>query len=86
MDQLMHELRKQIVDTLNLSDIDPDQINVDEPLIGDGLGLDSIDTLELIVLLEREYSVRVPDVETGRKVFSSVRSMAHYIENSKAKD
>ncbi len=79
----MAELRRQIVDTLNLSDIEPGQIDVDAPLIGEGLGLDSIDTLELIVLLEREYSVNVPDVNTGREVFSSVRSMAHYIEKNK---
>lgn len=86
MDQLLNELKCQIISTLKLSDIEPDDIDVDAPLIGEGLGLDSIDTLELLVLLEKVYSVTVPDINIGRKVFSSIRSMAEYIEEKRTND
>jgi acyl carrier protein len=66
-----------------LTDIEPDDINVDEPLIGDGLGLDSIDILELLVLLEKNYGISVSDLNEGRKVFSSVREMGRYIVSNK---
>lgn len=83
MDELIASLKKQIIETLNLSDVTPDDIDADEPLIGEGLGLDSIDTLELLVLLEKEYGVTVPDVNVGRDVFSSVRTLAEYIEKNR---
>jgi acyl carrier protein len=79
MDELLNELRVKLIASLKLSDIKPEDIDVDAPLIGEGLGLDSIDTLELLVLLEKEYGVTVPDVNTGRSVFSSVRALAEYI-------
>jgi acyl carrier protein len=79
MDELLNELRVKLIASLKLSDIKPEDIDVDAPLIGEGLGLDSIDTLELLVLLEKEYGVTVPDVNTGRSVFSSVRALADYI-------
>jgi acyl carrier protein len=80
MDQLLDDLKKQIIATLKLSDITPEGIDVDAPLIGEGLGLDSIDTLELLVLLEKQYGVTVPDINAGRKIFSSIRAMAEYIQ------
>lgn len=80
MDQLLNDLKNQIISTLKLTDIEPDEIDVDAPLIGEGLGLDSIDTLELLVLLEKEYKVTVPDINIGRKIFSSIRAMAEYIQ------
>lgn len=80
MDQLLNDLKNQIISTLKLTDIEPDEIDVDAPLIGEGLGLDSIDTLELLVLLEKEYKVTVPDINIGRKIFSSIRAMAKYIQ------
>jgi acyl carrier protein len=83
MDELIDELKTKIIATLKLTDIRPEDIDPDENLIGSGLGLDSIDTLELIVLLEREYGVTVPDVNVGRTVFSSVRSLAEYIQKNK---
>ena len=86
MEQLLNELKQQIITTLKLSDIEPDDIDVDEPLIGEGLGLDSIDTLELLVLLEKEYGVTVPDINIGRKIFASVRAMAEYIQEEQAKN
>lgn len=86
MEELMNKLKGQIVETLKLTDVNPDDVDVDEPLIGGSLGLDSIDTLELLVLLEREYGVTVPDVNVGRKAFSSIRSLAEYIEEHKSKE
>ncbi len=85
MEQLIDTLRRQIVATLKLSDVKPEDIDPDAPLIGAGLGLDSIDSLELLVLLEKEYGVTVPDVNVGRQVFASVRSLASYIEQHRSK-
>lgn len=80
MDQLLNDLKNKIISTLKLTDIEPDEIDVDAPLIGEGLGLDSIDTLELLVLLEKEYKVTVSDINVGRKIFSSIRALAEYIQ------
>jgi acyl carrier protein len=79
MENLTAELKEKIISSLNLSDVKPEDIDENAPLIGAGLGLDSIDTLELIVLMEKDYGVTVPDVNTGRTVFSSVKAMADYI-------
>lgn len=86
MDQLLNDLKNQIISTLKLTDIEPDEIDVDAPMIGEGLGLDSIDTLELLVLLEKEYKVTVPDINIGRKIFSSIRAMAEYIQEEQKRD
>jgi acyl carrier protein len=86
MEDLILKLKEQIIKTLKLSDIKPEDINTDAPLIGSGLGLDSIDTLELLVLLEKEYGITVPDVNTGRQVFSSVRALANYIQQNTVKE
>ena len=86
MDQLLSNLKSQIISTLKLTDLEPDEIDVDAPLIGEGLGLDSIDTLELLVLLEKEYGVTVPDINVGRKIFSSVRAMAEYIREEQKRE
>ncbi|MFW6221510.1 MAG: phosphopantetheine-binding protein [Fibrobacterota bacterium] len=83
-EKLLENLKKQIIETLNLNDVSPEDIDSDAPLIGGDLGIDSIDTLELLVLLEREYGVTVPDVNVGREVFSSVRNLAKYIAENKA--
>ena len=85
MEDLIQKLKEQIISNLNLSDTSPDDIDADAPLIGAGLGLDSIDTLELLVLMEKEYGVTVPDVNIGRGVFSSVRALAEYIEKNRPK-
>lgn len=84
MDQLHEELKQEIIDTLKLSDISPEEIDVDAPLINEGLGLDSIDILELLVLLEKKYDITVPDIIAGRHIFSSVRSMANYVKQTNA--
>ena len=79
MEQLMKELKKHIVEALNLKHLKPEDIGDDQPLFVEGLGLDSIDALELIVLLQQEYNIKINNAEDGPKVFSSVRSMAEYI-------
>jgi len=79
MDKLMADLKIQIVDQLNLQDIKPDEIGDDQPLFVEGLGLDSIDALELIVLLQQNYKIKISNAEDGPKVFRSIRTMAEYI-------
>ena len=85
MDELIHNLKEQIIDQLNLEDMSPDDIDADDPLFGDGLGLDSIDALELIVLLEKHYGIKIEDPKEGQKIFISVRSIAEFVtEHQKA--
>jgi len=85
MEDLKYELKKQIIEELKLEDIKPGDIQDDAPLIGDGLGLDSIDALELVVLLEKYHGVKIMDEEVGKKVLASVNSMAEFIMEEKAK-
>ena len=77
---LKEQLKSQIIHFLNLTDLTPADINDDEPLFGDGLGLDSIDSLELVVLLKREYGITIQDPREGRKVLIDVNTLADYIE------
>ena len=76
---LKYELKKHIIEQLNLQDITPDDIEDDQPLFVEGLGLDSIDALELVIIMEKYYAVKIPDEETGRKALASIQSMADYI-------
>nr|WP_249207319.1 phosphopantetheine-binding protein [Chitinophaga hostae] len=76
----MSDLKAQIIEQLNLQEITPENIGNDQTLFSkDGLGLDSIDALELIVLLQQHYNIRIANPEEGPKIFHSVRSMAEYI-------
>jgi len=79
MEKLMEDLKKQIIEQLNLQDIKPEDIGNDQPLFVEGLGLDSIDALELIVLLQQFYNIKLVNAEDGPKVFHSVRTIAEYI-------
>jgi len=79
MEELIEQLKKQIIEQLNLEDLEPGDIDPDDPLFGNGLGLDSIDALELIVLLEKEYGVKIENPKDGQKIFYSVKSMAEFI-------
>lgn len=84
--QLKQQLKQQIIEFLNLTDITPESIQDDKPLLGDeGLGLDSIDSLELIVLLNREYGIVIKDLKEGRKVLVDVNTMVDYIEKHRTK-
>lgn len=83
---LKQQLKTQIITFLNLTDMVPDDIKDEEPLFGDnGLGLDSIDSLELIVLLHREYGIAIKDPKEGRKVLIDINTMVTYIENNRTK-
>ena len=84
MEKLMQELNDKIIKKLNLTDITPEGIDTDTTLIGEGLGGDSIDTFELLVMLERDYRDTVPNVNAGRRAFSPVRAMATYIQRQPA--
>lgn len=84
MPDLIEKLKEEIIEQLNLEDIKKEDIGDDDPLFGDGLGLDSIDALELIVLLERSYGIKIENQEEGKKVFRSVRSMSEYIQQKGA--
>jgi acyl carrier protein len=86
MKSLIDELKRKIIKTLKLSDVSPNDLDADSPLMGGSLGIDSIDTLELLVLLEKEYGVTIPDINRGRAAFASVRSLADYIEKNRRKD
>jgi acyl carrier protein len=77
---LIAELKEHISTQLKIKNIKPEDIGDDEPLFGAGLGLDSLDILELIVLLRQKYNLRVTNAEDGKKVFRSVRTMAEFIE------
>lgn len=75
----MADLKKQIITQLNLKNLKPEDIGDDQPLFVEGLGLDSIDALELIVLLQQEYGIKLSNAEEGPKVFYSVRTISEYI-------
>jgi acyl carrier protein len=79
-EDLVLELKKLIINTLKLEEIGPGDIEDDAPLFGDGLGLDSIDALELVVALEKTYNVFIPDSEVGKKVFRSVNTLAQFVK------
>jgi acyl carrier protein len=79
MEKLMAGLKAQIIEQLSLHHLKPEDIGDDQPLFVEGLGLDSIDALELIVLLQQQYNIKISNAEDGPKVFRSVRTMAEYI-------
>jgi acyl carrier protein len=85
MDKLIHDLKVQIIAQLNLQDLTPEEIGDDQPLFAEGLGLDSIDALELIVLLQQQYKVKLASAEEGQTVFRSVRTIAEYITSHQPK-
>ena len=81
MEELIEKLKAQIIEQLNLEDVEPEDIDPEESLFGEGLGLDSIDALELIVLLEKEYGIKIENPKEGQKIFFSIQSMAEYIQS-----
>ena len=82
MEALIAKLKNEIIEVLNLTEMTPESIDENEPLFIDGLGLDSIDALELIVLLERNYGLKITTAEEGKTVLKSVRSMAEFIRKN----
>lgn len=85
MDNLIAQLKEQIIEVLNLEEMTPADIENDAPLFGEGLGLDSIDALELIVLLEREYGIKLSNPAEGKEIFKSVATIAQYVSANRKK-
>ncbi len=85
MDALINELKEKIIEALKLVDLKPEDIDADAPLFGEGLGLDSIDALELMLLLEKNYGIKLKNPAEGKEVFKSVRTMAEYIKADQSK-
>ncbi len=85
MEALKQELKVKIIEALNLEEITVADINDTDVLFGDGLGLDSIDALELIVLLDKDYGIKLTDPKEGKSIFQSVETMAAYIEKNRTK-
>jgi acyl carrier protein len=85
MEDLILKLKNEIIEALTLEDVKPEDIDDHAPLFGDGLGLDSIDALELIMLMDKVYGIKVTDPEQGKKIFQSVKSMAEYITANRTK-
>ena len=85
MEELILELKEKIIDALNLEEMTPEEINTDEALFGGGLGLDSIDALEIIVLLEKNYGIKLANPSEGKAIFKSVRTRAEYVSKNRTK-
>jgi len=82
-ESLKTELKHLVIETLHLEEIQPDEIKDREPLFGEGLGLDSIDALELVVALEKSYDVIIEDEEVGKKAFASIEALADFVLEKK---
>lgn len=86
MENLENEIKEKIIAALNLEEVAVEDINAAAPLFGDeGLGLDSIDALELIVLLEKSYGIRLANPTEGKAIFASVRTIAEYVSKNRKK-
>lgn len=84
IEELTTQLRQELIKQLNLEDMLPENFDDNTPLFGEGLGLDSIDSLELVVLMDRNYGLKLKDPKEGRHVFYSIRTMAEYIHANRA--
>lgn len=85
MEELIKELKEEIIKALNLEEMTPEDIDEHEALFGDGLGLDSIDALELIVLLEKKYGIKLDNPADGKKIFTNVVAIADYVSKNRKK-
>ncbi len=85
MEDLIIELKEQIIDVLNLEEMSPEDIDENAALFGSGLGLDSIDALELIVLLEKRYGIKLANPAEGKEIFKSVATIADYVSKNRKK-
>ena len=85
MEDLKLEIKNKIIEVLNLEDVAVEEIKDTDPLFGGGLGLDSIDALELIVLLDKDYGIKLSDPKKGKEIFQSIEVMAKYIEENRTK-
>ncbi len=85
MENLILTLKEQIIDALNLEEIKPEDIDNEAPLFGDGLGLDSIDALEIIVILDRFYGIKLANPAEGKGIFKNINTIAEYISKNRTK-
>ena len=85
MDKLKAQLKEQILEALSLDEMKPEEIDDNAPLFGEGLGLDSIDALELIVLMEKQYGIKLSNPAEGKEVFKSINVMAEYIAKNRTR-
>lgn len=85
MEELELELKQEIIKVLNLEDMTPNDIETDAPLFGEGLGLDSIDVLEIIVLLEKKYGIKLANPAEGKGIFKSIATIADYVSKNRKK-
>lgn len=85
MSELKQELKEKIIDILNLEDLSPSDIEDNDALFGDGLGLDSIDALELIVMLDKDFGIQLNDPKKGKEIFKSISVLADYIAEHRKK-
>ncbi|MDC1142088.1 phosphopantetheine-binding protein [Planctomycetota bacterium] len=83
MDTLTFELTTLIIEHLNLEDVDPSSVDVKAPLFGEGLGLDSVDALELVMLMETTYGAKIANTETGRDAFGTLETLAKFVEKNR---
>ena len=84
MEQLKNELKNILVRDLKLQDIGPEDIDDNEPLFGEGLGLDSLDAVELVVLIKKHYGVHIKDMEEGKAAFVSINGLADFINERRS--
>jgi acyl carrier protein len=82
MEKLIHELKRKIIDLLNLADLTPDDMDADAQLVGSDLGIDSIDVLEMVIMVEKDYGIKIDSREIGIKVFATLRTLAEYIHKN----
>ena len=80
METIKNQLKEILVNDLKIQDLQPADISDTEPLFGDGLGLDSLDAVELVVLIQKHFDVQIEDMEEGKKAFASVEALAAYIK------
>lgn len=85
MEELILEFKKHLIEELNLEDLKPEDIDNNAPLFGEGLGLDSIDALEILLILERKYGIKLRNTADAKAVFKSVRTIAEYIRDNRQK-
>lgn len=85
MEELIQRLKEQIIEALNLEDITPDDIDNEAPLFGEGLGLDSIDALELIVILEKYYGIKLASPDDSKGIFKNINTIADFVAKNRTK-